>query len=53
MNASPTLGELMRRAGNLDVRTMILDVEPLVTYWGNKVVTLSRPQQWPGQRDQN
>jgi len=27
----------MRRAGNLDVRTMIFDVEPLVTYWGNKV----------------
>jgi hypothetical protein len=21
--------------------------------WGNRVVTLSRPQQWPGQRDQN
>ena len=33
MNASPTSGELMRRAGNLDVRTMIFDVEPLVAYW--------------------
>jgi len=27
------LGELMRHAGNLHVRTMIFDVEPLVAYW--------------------
>jgi hypothetical protein len=27
------LGELMRRAGNLPVRTMIFDVEPLVAHW--------------------
>jgi hypothetical protein len=27
------LGELMRRAGNLHVATMIFDVEPLVAYW--------------------
>ena len=25
----------------------------LMGAWGNRSVTLSRPQQWPGQRDQN